>query len=433
MADYYPQINQAVSRLKENNEATRAQLYERARNTLKRELRGLAANVATRELLQLEEAFRRVEEAHSIINYAGAGLATLPGTAIAANLPGTAFAAPYPPLSYFDPFLEPNSEQKLSLRFWTEVNQKIEDSHTEPSNPEAAEKWRALTPRLTQEEYGAQFELAGDGVLTFVDLGGQNDREVAADGTTRRLQAEIQRKSIVLHERAIRLSNHPSWGSLVQAADLFSKAVNRSPDETADEIATIWSLSVSLGGYMEQDEHARANPKGMIDELEAVIVRRLRDLITRAAPWIRRFPTARLLDDEARTFSYNESTIDPASSFLRRVWEAALIRDNEAKVVAVALNSGKVDAAIAGKARGWGIRSMRNAGLAILAIAGTAAAGYSQEIGTEIAKNSQVAQRIERFVVDSEHELLDLLSHLPSDIRGALKSAVDALKKNTTM
>jgi hypothetical protein len=377
-------------------------------------------------LLNLEDAFRRVEdESPGIVNYAGVNFNGPFGTAIAALsdynyvLPG------------IDQYLEPNPDQKLSSSFWTEVNQKTEDGGREPANPEVVEKWRALTPRLVQEEYGAQFELTGDGVLTFVALGAQSDREVAADQTTQHLKAEVQRKALVLRDRAIRLSNHPSWGGLVQAADLFCRAIDRSPEEIADEITTIWSLSVSLGGYLEQHEYARANPRGTIDELEADILRSLRDLITTAAPWIRRFPTARLLDDEVRAFSSNESSIDPASLFLRRVQQAALIREDEAKVVAVALDSGKVDAAIAGKARGWGIRSMRNAGLAILALVGTTAAGYNQEIGSDIAKNSRVAQKIERFVLDSERELLELLSHLPSDVRGALKSAVDVLKKNS--
>jgi hypothetical protein len=288
-----------------------------------------------------------------------------------------------------------------------------------------------LTPKLSQEQHGAQFELSDDGVFKFASLGNQTDREVAVERTTRLLQLEVQRKARALGDRTIRLSNQPGWSGLVAATNLFSETIDCSGDELADAIATVWSLSVSLGGYLEQDEHARASPEGMVEPLEVDVLRSLRDLVTTAAPWVRRFPTARLLDNEARDFSDPHEALVSATSFLLRVKQAALIRADQGKVVEVALDSGKGDTVVATKARGWGVRSMRNAALAALAIVGIAASGYTDEIGNEIAKHSEVAHRIEQLVIDSEKELLDLLSHLPADIRAVLKSALDLMGKQS--
>ena len=120
--------------------------------------------------------------------------------------------------------------------------------------------------------------------------------------------------------------------------------------------------------------------------------------------------------------------IAPAAAFLRRVQNAQLIGDEEANIVEVALDSGKVEAAIAKKARGWGVQSVRNAGLLALTVLGTAAVGFAEHVGSEIATKSEVAHRVERLVVEGEKDLMDLLSHLPSDIKAALKGALDELR-----
>jgi hypothetical protein len=57
-------------------------------------------------------------------------------------------------------------------------------------------------------------------------------------------------------DRAVRLSNQVGWAGLAEAAALIEKVINRPAIEIADNIATIWSLSVSLGAYIEQDEDA---------------------------------------------------------------------------------------------------------------------------------------------------------------------------------
>src|SRR5690349_1113973 len=65
MADYYPLISRAVAGLERNTGENRRSLYERARNALLDQLRGVTPPLSetdiTRERLALEEAIRKVE------------------------------------------------------------------------------------------------------------------------------------------------------------------------------------------------------------------------------------------------------------------------------------------------------------------------------------------------------------------------------------
>src|SRR5689334_14581624 len=65
MADYYPLITRAVAALEKSTGEGRRALYERARNALVEQLRGVTPALSetdiTRERLALEEAIRKVE------------------------------------------------------------------------------------------------------------------------------------------------------------------------------------------------------------------------------------------------------------------------------------------------------------------------------------------------------------------------------------
>ena len=254
------------------------------------------------------------------------------------------------------------------------------------------------------------------------------DREVAGDPLTQKLQSEIQRKARELNDRAVRLSNQAGWGGLAEAARLLTKFTSRPSIEIIDDIVTIWSLSVSLGAYVQQNEDALTNQAGMVDPLEADALRILRDLVTTAGPWIRRFPTGRLLDDEARQFSSSMSDIELATKFFQRVENAALIRDDDAKVVGVALNAGSGNGLQAQKAGGWGTKTVRNTGIAMIGILAIVFGGYGKEIGAGFARHSEIAQRIQKVFLEGEGDLIELLSHLPSDLRAALHSVLDAMR-----
>ena len=140
-----------------------------------------------------------------------------------------------------------------------------------------------------------------------------------------------------------------------------------------------------------------------------------------------------MLDDEARNFFFAQHEIEPAKEFLRRAVQGKLVRDADAKAVEVALSVGERDTTQATKARGWGIKTVRNVGIAmVLTVGGVLLGGYGKEIGAEIAKQSLIAKRVQEVVVNGEKALLEILSHLPADIRAALQAALDALRRSAS-
>jgi hypothetical protein len=114
-----------------------------------------------------------------------------------------------------------------------------------------------------------------------------------------------------------------------------------------------------------------------------------------AGPWVRRFPTGRLLDDEAREFSSSPSEIEPAVRILRCAEQAALIDDDDARVVGVAFNVAGRETLQANKTRGWAVRTVRNVAIAMIGALAVIVTGYGTEVGTEIAKRSQIAPSIQ--------------------------------------
>ena len=292
MTDFYPILRRHVDGLTVSTGEARRKLYERARTALVDQLRGRQppmpeADIA-RERLALEEAVRKVElEAARrmrdavVVREAEAREAEARGAEAREAEAREAEA--------------PEAEAREAAVARGEAGDFRNDplpifKLVDAEQVQAVETWRNLNTRLDQEQHGARIELSDDGLFSFSGMGTESDREVAEAPLTQELQSEIQRKARALQSCTIRLSNQPGWSALATAVDLMTEAISRPPDEIAANIGTIWSLSVSLGGYIEQDDDARANPNGLINPLEADVLRTLRDLVTTAAPWVRRIP-----------------------------------------------------------------------------------------------------------------------------------------------
>lgn len=412
MADYYPLIARAVAGLLKNTGDARRALYERARTVLVAQLRSvnppLSENDVTRERLALEEALRRVE--------AESARKTWVDPANGAEQ--TRVRAPEFPR--WDP--APSVREPVPSPTPT-------DSDADRSLRETA-AWANLSTRLKQEEHGAQVELSEEGYFRFSASGVATDRQAAAHPLTEQLHSEVRRKAQALCDRTLRLSNQAGWSGLVEAVGLFTQLAKREGVEVADNISTFWSLSVSLGGFLEQDQEARAVKGGLVEPLEADVAQQLRDLVTTSGPFVRQFPTARFLDDAAREFLSPLEETEPARRFLSSTRQAELIRREDAEVVAVALEAGTREAALSNKARGWATRTARNVAIAmVLFVIGGTAVGFNQEVGASIARDSALARRIHDLVIKAERDLVDLLSNLPADLRASLRTAIESLQR----
>jgi hypothetical protein len=170
----------------------------------------------------------------------------------------------------------------------------------------------------------------------------------------------------------------------------------------------------------------KATATNSIDPLDPDIRRAFSDLIRVAAPWIRRFPTARKLDDEAGQFLTRSEQYDDASSIVTAAEEAAIITTADAKLMRGIIYAAKRGGFQGHKAGARGVWSSKNLASAI-ALVLSFEAGM---IGNEAAGNSPIARKGAEFYLRAEREVLRLFEDAPDDVRQALIAMIDDLRKN---
>ena len=395
MADYLPLLARAAATL--DTAAARRALYEHARDTLMTQLSAatpaLKDSEITRERLQLEEAIRKVERDALLHHLAEANGASAPEG-----------VGEFTPRMQRDHGDSPSARLIGDNALFVGSDSGTADTLTKAYRP-PIDALARLTERIKEQKHGATFALR-DGRFRFATIATEIDHKVAVDPLTRELQLELRRKARELAERTLRLSGQVGWRGLGEAAGLITKALSRPAPEIADEIGTVWRLSISLGGFIEQDAIARSKPGGAVEPLEADALRFLSDLGRTTDPWIRRFPASRILGDEVHESS-PRSDVEPAAKFFRCAEQAALFQDDDAKIIRIALDASDRGAACADKARTWSILAVRNAGIAMIRVLGVAAADDGTKIETALV------DKIEKAVLDGERDLLELLSPRP--------------------
>ena len=164
-----------------------------------------------------------------------------------------------------------------------------------------------------------------------------------------------------------------------------------------------------------------------LSPLDPAVLDPLKDFVFAAGPWARRFPTGRTLDDEAHGFVRPVSDVEPGLNLLRRATEAGLVREDDATVAWIALDAGRGESSPAGKARGWGVETMRNIAIALVKVLGRSAQFGDDPKAEKIAAFVPLAQRIEAVVVRSAPDLFVLLAPVLDDGGETLREALTAL------
>jgi hypothetical protein len=293
----------------------------------------------------------------------------------------------------------------------------------------STEQLRQLAKRLEQSPLGAEFEQRED-YFAIASAAYQSDHEAAADPITRQLHSQIQLKARELASRTLRLSNAPGWQALPDVSQRLQKLVNQDLRRVVEQIGVLWAELVSLGSFVEQDDEIRETIDTSIDGLASDVRRSLVDVIQTTGPWLRRFPSARKLDDEHASFQMQRDALPPAREMLTAVKQGEIVRGEDVAVVDDALNAGEHIGHQSGKARSYGIFSVRNVTFgAVGLVAAGLAEGFFKDIGEEVAKHSHLAKRSVVFLLKSEEVLLRFLDDLPADIRAAVRTLIDDLKK----
>jgi hypothetical protein len=379
MIDYHALILRAVAGLEPNTEETRRLVYDRTRAALASHLQTLNPPLGESERMQqrlaLEEAFRRVE----------AEVAT-------AAQSGRTF-------------------QEFAHAVFV------------------AESLRQLAGRVDQGPQGAGISRGRDGALDFASPMTPADQATTTVPFFEHRLSEIRRHAAVLDELAAPMADQPGWHGLAHAARLTRNLLNQPSEEIAREIAQLWILSTCLAAHIERNEDARSGHLALSAPLDPNLLQAVREFVFVAGPWVRRFPSGRRLDDLAREQEYPPEHVEPTIEFFRRLREADLVRDDDARAIWIALDSARNVSVPAAKARTWAIGTVANIAVAMVKELAMVPDGEQNEGAEDVNASAELAGRIEQVIRESEAELPILLAPRSSDDGAALRNAFAMLKQ----
>jgi hypothetical protein len=292
-----------------------------------------------------------------------------------------------------------------------------------------ADALRKLADRLRQGPHGATISLGQDGAFDFASPTSPADEAITTVPFFEHRLSEIRRNAEALDVLAAPMAEQAGWHGLAHAARLTRNLLNQPAGEVARDVAPLWILSTCLAAYIERSEDARTSHVGLAGPLDPILLQVLRELVFVAGPWVRRFPSGRALDDAAREHECPPDHVEPAIEFFRRVREASLVRDDDARAVWIALDAGRSLSVPAAKARSWAIGTVGNIGVAMVKELATVPDDREGGLGENAAAPADVAQRIESIIRGSESELLILLFPRSDDEGSALRDAFAALKE----
>ena len=293
------------------------------------------------------------------------------------------------------------------------------------SAQEAEASWKKTIEQAVQTKIGARW-IESAGHLAIDTLSTDSDAHAAEEKVSVQLLENIRRKANEFVPVAVRLNNAIGWGGFGGAATRFFAAVNVDAAEIPENLGNAYDALLELASFLEQDNELQKAIDSAADPLDPEVRRELRALIRTAAPWLRRFPTIRELDDECGSFLKRPELLEPAVSIIKVSRQKDLVSDLDAEATL-----GVLDAAFRGrfqgeKATARGVHTVRN-----LVIAGATAivTFFSSAVSSDFATKSDLVQRVGSVLAEAEKDIYNLLDGMPDDIQIALRELIKELKQ----
>jgi hypothetical protein len=295
--------------------------------------------------------------------------------------------------------------------------------------PELSERtdgsWRITLERAIQSKIGAKWLERGDHF--HIDTSGtESDNSVAREPLTAQLHGEIKRKAREFLPIAERLSNSLGWERIASATCRYLKAIDIETEELPRNLGLAYDAMLELASFFEQDAELQQQPDSNALPLDPEVRRPLRLLIRAAAPWLRRFPTVRELDDECGAFLSRPDLLEPAASVLEIARVKRLVSDTDAAAtqgVLVAAHRGKFQGDKAGTR---GIHTVRNLVIASAAAIGTFLSGA---VASDFATKSDLIKHAGSTLAEASEYIEKLTIELQDDIKIALREIIKEINR----
>ena len=289
---------------------------------------------------------------------------------------------------------------------------------------EADPEWAKALAITVEQPNGFTFA-EEDGQLAIAASGSETDQEAAADPLTNQLHAEVQRRANAFQETAARLDNQIGWRGVASASSRLASNLNEGPSHVAERIGEVWSDIVELGSFLDQDRTLRSSASASTDPLEPEARRQLESLISIASPWVRRFPTAVLLDTESAVFASGRNLVPEARSIIENARSTGLLRHRDADVLDAILDTAERSEMQGAKARTFGTQSSRNI---IVRSAKTITAFIFGLAAGVAAPNSMILKPAVDFYLSTEPAIIAIVKDMPNDIGFAYRFLIERLR-----
>jgi hypothetical protein len=284
--------------------------------------------------------------------------------------------------------------------------------------------WRITLARTGQSKVGAKWIEDRDSFRLDTSIT-DTDERVARDRITAQIHVDIKNKAKEFLPIAHRLSNSVGWEGIGQAAKRYYEAINTETEELPKTLGFAYDAMLELGSFAEQDTELQQEPSSSASPLDPEIRRPLRLLIRVAAPWLRRFPTIRELDDECGAFLRRPELIEPAASVLAIARRKRLVSAGDADAT-----QGVLDAARRGKFQGEkaGTRGSHTVRNLVVASAAAVATFFSGAVASDYSTKSALIKHAGSTLAEAEELVTTLMSDMPDDIKIALREVIKQLK-----
>lgn len=294
----------------------------------------------------------------------------------------------------------------------------IEAAIRERFELESSTDW--LIPLLeAREEQPGPVWIPGTDQFDLDPGGSDDDMLAAADRMTGQLHGLNRKKAASFARDIARLGNSldRQWFDLVTAARDLSDVLNETAEDLTQQIAILWEASVRLASFLNLDKRYIETGSKDPDPLPPDIHRALDDLVGSVAPFARRFPSVRELDDERGAALANPSLFAPAVSLFAAAKAENLTSPDAAASMESMTQLAERGGVQADKARSYTIRGARglisrSASYAAGFLAGAVASGYADQ--------SPLIHRIGAFMARAEGTIGQLVADFPADLQHAL-------------
>ena len=224
-----------------------------------------------------------------------------------------------------------------------EINAEIRARFNLSSRPA---EWRQRLDGGPQKQPAIVWVQENDQLVPAAE-GAEADDAVAADASTQRSQGVVRNKADTLARLANQLGNRldSDWTGIAAAAREFADEMAKPTKMLAAEIDPLWHMFLRLSLFLAMDERAMNRRNGETAPLPAPLHRALSDLVGSAAPWLRRFPTARGMDDQRRASGADRAdmteTMGLAEALIAAARDEPLIPSSAAKRLSDSVKMGQ--------------------------------------------------------------------------------------------